>query len=202
MPKMPKVPPVVAAEPPSPGRFLEGLARLPRCPDRQNVKLHSAVMVGKRDGGHMTPDDQRALDDVAEVADSSGVNPRSMLAPYVQIALLLRGSIVTRSLPVGSPLPSDSELVERYGVSRETVRRAVALLRALGLAETRQGVGSVVARTPEVLKVSVAPGSRVVVRMPRPGELPEGLGYAVYVVTEPGKEPVVYDTGSTLLVFE
>jgi DNA-binding transcriptional ArsR family regulator len=159
-------------------------------------------MVGKSDGGHMTPDDQRAIDAVSEVAESSGVNPRSMLAPYVQIALLLRGSIVTRSLPVGSPLPSDAELVERFGVSRETVRRAIGLLRDLGLAETRRGVGSVVARTPEVQRVAVAPGSRVVVRMPRPNELPEGLGYAVYVVSEPGREPRTYDTGATLLVFE
>jgi DNA-binding transcriptional MocR family regulator len=159
-------------------------------------------MVGKRDGGHMTPDDQRALDDVSEVAESSVVNPRSLLAPYVQIALLLRGSITARQLPPGAPLPSDSELVERYGVSRETVRRALRLLRDLGLAETRQGVGSVVARTPELLRLAVAPGSRVVVRMPRPGETEEPLGYAVYVVSAPGEEPAVYSTATTYLVFE
>jgi DNA-binding transcriptional MocR family regulator len=150
----------------------------------------------------MTPEDEKALGDVAEVAEASGVNARSMLAPYVQIALLLRGQIVTRSLPAGAPLPSDAELVERYRVSRETARRAVALLRDLGLVETKRGIGSIVARTPEVLRLSVAPGSRVVVRMPRPGELPEGLGYAVYVVSAPGEEPAVFDTGSTLLVFE
>ncbi len=148
----------------------------------------------------MNPEDQRAIDGVADVAEASAVNPRSMLAPYVQIALYLRGAIIARQLPVGSPLPSEPELVARYRVSRETVRRALGLLRTLGLAETRRGVGSVVARTPDVRRVEVAPGSRVIVRMPQPGETPEGLGYAVYVISEPGKDPATYDTATTLLV--
>jgi len=60
-------------------------------------------------------------------------------------------------------------------------------------------VGHFVARTPGIQRVEIEPGARVVVGMPQPGET-EGLAYAVYVVSEPGKEPAVYDTGSTLLV--
>jgi DNA-binding transcriptional regulator YhcF (GntR family) len=148
----------------------------------------------------MTPDDQRALDHVRAVAESGAVNARSVLAPYIQIALYLRGAIITGQLPVGSPLPSDAELTARYRVSRETVRRAIGLLRDLGLAETRRGTGSFVAQVPQVQRVEVAPGANVLVRMPQPDEISSGLGYAVLVVTEPGRDPVAYDSATTLLV--
>ena len=40
----------------------------------------------------------------------------------------------------------------------------------------------------------MAPGSRVIVRMPQTHEQGELLGLTVFVVTEPGKPPVAYDT--------
>ena len=92
-------------------------------------------------------------------------------------------------------------LSERYKVSRDTVRKAMQLLRDIGIAETRRGVGHFVTRTPEIRQVIVAPGSRVIVRMPQPHEQGELLGLTVFVVTEPGKPPVTYDTAQTLLVF-
>ena len=155
-----------------------------------------------RPGGHMTPDDhdQRALDGVRAVAESAPINSRSILAPYIQIALYLRGAIITGQLPVGSALPSEPELTARYKVSRETVRRAIGLLRDLGLTETRRGSGTFVARVPEVERVEVEPGARVLVRMPQPDEIRTGLGYAVLVVTEPGRDPIAYDSATTLLV--
>jgi hypothetical protein len=58
-----------------------------------------------------------------------------------------------------------------------------------------------VTRTPEIRQVILAPGSRVIVRMPQPDEQGELLGLTVFVVTEPGKPPVTYDTAQTLLVF-
>jgi DNA-binding transcriptional regulator YhcF (GntR family) len=145
-------------------------------------------------------DDQRALDHVRDMAESGAINARSMLAPYIQIALYLRGSIITGQLPVGSPMPSEPELAERYHVSRETVRRAIGLLRDLGLTETRRGSGTFVATVPQVQRVEVEPGARVLVRMPQAGEISSGLGYAVLVVTEPGRDPVAYDSATTLLV--
>jgi hypothetical protein len=75
------------------------------------------------------------------------------------------------------------------------------LLRDIGMADTRRGVGHFVTRTPEIRRVVVAPGSRVIVRMPQPHEEGELLGLTVFVVTEPGKPPVTYDTAQTLLVF-
>lgn len=45
-------------------------------------------------------------------------------------------------------LPSESELSEHYGASRVTVRKALDLLRAEGLVDSRQGFGWFVAGTP------------------------------------------------------
>ena len=155
----------------------------------------------QRDVRHFTAHDQRAIDGVSDVIDVSVINPRSMLPAYLQLAIYLRGAIIVRRLPPGSPLPSEPELSERYKVSRDTVRKAMQLLRDIGIADTRRGVGHFVTRTPEIRRVVLAPGSRVIVRMPQPHEEGELLGLTVFVVTEPGKPPVTYDTAQTLLVF-
>ena len=157
-------------------------------------------MMSQRDEHHFTVDDQRAVDGVSDIIDVSVINPRSMLPAYLQLAIYLRGAIIVRQLPPGSALPSEPELVERYRVSRDTVRKAMQLLREIGLAETRRGVGHFVTRTPEIHRVVLAPGSRVIVRMPQPHEMGELLGLTVFVVTEPGKRPVTYDTAQTVLV--
>src|ERR1700722_2696242 len=157
--------------------------------------------MAQRDEHHFTTNEQRAIDDVSDVIDVSVINPRSMLPAYLQLAIYLRGAIIVRRLPPGSPMPSEPELSERYKVSRDTVRRAMQVLRDIGITETRRGVGHFVTRTPEIRRVVVAPGSQVIVRMPQPHEQGELLGLTVFVVTEPGKSPVAYDTGQPLLVF-
>ena len=155
----------------------------------------------QRDQRHFAAEDQRAVDDISDVIDASAINPRSMLPAYLQLAIYLRGSIIVRQLPPGTPLPSEPELCERYKVSRDTVRRSMQVMREIGLAETRRGVGHFVTRTPEMRRVVVAPGGRVIVRMPQPHEQGELLGLTVFVVTEPGKPPVAYDTAQTVLAF-
>lgn len=149
----------------------------------------------------MAERDQRVVDGVGDVIDGSVINPGSMLPVYLQLASIVRGMIIVRQLPPGTPLPSEPELSERYQVSRDTVRRAMQLLREIGLAGTRRGVGHFVTRTPEIRRVVISPGSRVFVRMPQPDEQRELLGLTVFVVTEPGEPPVVYDTAQTVLVF-
>ncbi|NML46192.1 GntR family transcriptional regulator [Ramlibacter sp. G-1-2-2] len=61
-----------------------------------------------------------------------------------QVFLVLRDRIVSGALPAASPLPTEGELCEQFGVSRITVRRALADLTAQGLVERRHGVGSFV----------------------------------------------------------
>ena len=61
-----------------------------------------------------------------------------------QIANKLRAAILTRRLAPGDKLPSQPDLATRYGVARETVKRALELLRAERLIVTRQGSGAFV----------------------------------------------------------
>ena len=60
---------------------------------------------------------------------------------YLQLAALLREDIAAGRLRPGDKLPSESELVERYGVGRVTVREALALLVNEGLLRKLQGRG-------------------------------------------------------------
>jgi GntR family transcriptional regulator len=70
--------------------------------------------------------------------------------PYQDIVDELRGSILGGQLAPGERLPSENELAARYGTSRPTVRRAIALLKAQGLVDTEQGRGVFVRPTPHV----------------------------------------------------
>ncbi|MDI1464304.1 GntR family transcriptional regulator [Catellatospora sp. KI3] len=61
-----------------------------------------------------------------------------------QIANKLRAAILTRRLAPGDKLPSQPELSARYGVARETVKRAMEILRGERLVVSRQGSGAYV----------------------------------------------------------
>jgi GntR family transcriptional repressor for pyruvate dehydrogenase complex len=58
----------------------------------------------------------------------------------------LTAEIGSGRLAPGARLPTEQELTAALGVSRTVVREAVAVLRAEGLVETRQGVGAFVVR--------------------------------------------------------
>jgi GntR family transcriptional regulator len=66
---------------------------------------------------------------------------------FKQLARRLAGPIEAGDPPVGGLLPTEDEIAKRHGVSRHTVRHALAELRSLGLIESRQGVGSIVVRS-------------------------------------------------------
>src|SRR5256885_2605050 len=75
-------------------------------------------------------------------------DPDDPKQPSQQTATKLRAAILTRKLAPGDRLPSQPELSARYGVARETVKRALEILRAERLIVSRQGSGAFVrART-------------------------------------------------------
>ena len=61
------------------------------------------------------------------------------------IAERIAGDIINGKLAPGARLPTEQSMVAAMGVSRTTVREAVAALRADGLVITRQGAGAFVA---------------------------------------------------------
>lgn len=67
-----------------------------------------------------------------------------MATRHEEIAEELRRAIDREEYTVGSRLPAETDLAARYGVSRGTVRQAVAALTAEGLIGSRQGARRVV----------------------------------------------------------
>ncbi|CAM5314898.1 MULTISPECIES: GntR family transcriptional regulator [Streptomyces] len=65
-------------------------------------------------------------------------------ALYQQVASAIREAILSGEFAPDSLLPSEAQLMARYGVSRPTVRNAIAALRAEGLIDVRHGKGSFV----------------------------------------------------------
>ncbi len=74
-----------------------------------------------------------------EDTDSASKGPK-----YKRVYVELRGALTNGTHREGDKLPSENELVERFGVSRPTVRRALAQLVTDGLIERRMGAATVV----------------------------------------------------------
>jgi len=65
-----------------------------------------------------------------------------------QLFLVLHDEIARGALAPGDALPTEQTLGNQFGVSRITVRRALADLAGAGLIERRHGVGSFVCDQP------------------------------------------------------
>jgi GntR family transcriptional regulator len=63
---------------------------------------------------------------------------------YVQLAAILRARIDAGDYAPGRALPSETTLMQEHGLARETVRKAVRVLRDEGLVQIVQGRGAYV----------------------------------------------------------
>jgi GntR family transcriptional regulator len=77
---------------------------------------------------------------------------RSSWPLYLQISDDLRTQILQQQLRPGERLPSEHSLMERYGASRQTVRKAVAVLKTEGLLDAAQGQGVFVRKRAPMLR--------------------------------------------------
>jgi mutator protein MutT len=82
-------------------------------------------------------------------------------------------------------MPSEKDLHDEFGLARETVRRAVAVLRTEGLIEVRPGRGTFVAEPPGRIEL-------------RPGD--SAVSVAALTVTRAGGATETYPAGTTLAV--
>jgi GntR family transcriptional regulator len=69
---------------------------------------------------------------------------------YRKVAEDIKAAIAAGTYPANTKLPSESELSERYSVSRGTIRQAFAALRADGVIASRRGARRVVIGGPRV----------------------------------------------------
>ncbi|MEP0903535.1 phosphonate metabolism transcriptional regulator PhnF [Nodosilinea sp. FACHB-13] len=76
---------------------------------------------------------------------------------YLQIASQLRRNIQESVFKVGDRLPTETELSERFGVNRHTLRRAIEVLRQEGIVGVERGRGTFVMADP----IAVPIGKRV-----------------------------------------
>jgi GntR family transcriptional regulator len=85
----------------------------------------------------------------ARTAASQPVQPEAIsgeAALYRRVANVLSEQIVRGDYPVGTNLPPETELCERFAVSRHTIRQALRQLRDDGLVTSRQGAGTIVVK--------------------------------------------------------
>jgi GntR family transcriptional regulator len=69
----------------------------------------------------------------------------SRIPLYYQLENVLREKITSGAFEPGDKMPTESELIDEYGVSRITVRQALQALSEDGLIERKQGRGTLVA---------------------------------------------------------
>lgn len=109
---------------------------------------------------------------------------------YAAIGEALRHGIMRGQFPSGSQLPSESELMSQFAVSRVTVRLALDALRSAGLVESRQGKGYFVRAVRAVHDLARLQGF---------GELMEAAGVEAHsVVLGIGERPAGIDAQKAL----
>lgn len=122
------------------------------------------------------------------------IDPTADRAVYRQLADILRDAIQRGEHKPGQMLPAEGTIMETYGVGRDTVRRALGVLRVEGLVVTEAKVGTYVRGQEDVSTVHIAAGARVSSRMPTQDErrehgIPEGV--PVLVVETDGREEIL-----------
>lgn len=133
---------------------------------------------------------------MARAAADEAASPARALraAPYRRVKQWLKDGLARGRWAAGALMPSESDLVARFGVSRMTVGRALNELQAEGLVERRQGQGTFAAeryRVASQLRIrdlheeiesgGHAHDARVVIgrEEPAPAAIAERLGLAI-----------------------
>jgi DNA-binding FadR family transcriptional regulator len=95
------------------------------------------------------------------------IDPSLDRPAYQQLADAIREQIRAGHHRPGGRLPSEPQLTQTYGLGRETVRRAMGVLRGEGLVITVQGEGTLVRRpTSRTRTLRIGPNDRITARMP------------------------------------
>jgi GntR family transcriptional repressor for pyruvate dehydrogenase complex len=99
------------------------------------------------------------------MADDLSTDERLERRPKLseRVVAAIRQQILSGAFPVGQKLPTESQLTDRFGVSRTVVREAMASLAADGLVEPRQGAGVFVLDRPAATlgKITAEIGNKI-----------------------------------------
>jgi DNA-binding GntR family transcriptional regulator len=124
------------------------------------------------------------------------ITPEPEGALYRRLAARLRAQITSGELQPGQRFPSEKDLVDGFGVSRDTARKAVAILRSEGMIVVRHGYPTRVrSAEAEVETVKVMRGSELTIRAATESDqrdLGVGDGRAVAVLVDPAGKVRVF----------
>lgn len=104
---------------------------------------------------------------------TAGIDRRSGVAMWRQIADEIRASIARGEFAVAAPLPSEMALADRFGVNRHTVRSAIASLVQEGILRAERGRGTFVEKR-EQLQFAIRKRTRFSEGLSRQGTSGEG----------------------------
>jgi len=125
--------------------------------------------------------------------EGDAINRQSKMPLHEQLYEILRGTILSGEWDVGEMIPAEPELIERYGVSRITVRQALNRLVNEGLIYRQQGRGTFVAEptleqgltriisfTEDMQQRGLVPGTKILFSglLPAPEDVAEMLQIA------------------------
>ena len=114
-----------------------------------------------------------------------------MSAKYVQLANSLRASIAAGEYQSTNRLPTEQQLMQQFGVSRQTVRNALEILTRERLIQRRQGSGTVILeQKPKSENNTIA----IVISFANSYIFPSLLMEAQQVLLENGFSALVYGT--------
>ncbi len=108
--------------------------------------------------------------DTASGPEDTGTVRRKKLSD--RIAVSLRQDFLAGQVEIGQKLPTETQLAEKFDVSRTVVREAIATLVADGLVETRQGAG--------IFVLGHRPSSAPAVAAPK--DVPGNISHALNVL--------------------
>ncbi|MGC5031497.1 GntR family transcriptional regulator [Micromonospora sp. DT229] len=113
------------------------------------------------------------------------IDPSADRAVFRQLADLLRDRITSGDIAPGASLPSELRLAQEHGLSRTSVRQAIAILRSEGLVIVEPPRGTFVRTIEPTETVKLLKGDTASARMPTPAERREleiGEGVPVLVI--------------------
>ena len=76
-------------------------------------------------------------------------NPIKVTKIYEQVIQQIKDMIADGTLKSGDKLPTERELVEKFNVSRASIREALRSLESIGIVESKQGEGNFIGRNIE-----------------------------------------------------
>jgi DNA-binding FadR family transcriptional regulator len=95
--------------------------------------------------------------ELGKTLSASFTQPRRSRGLVQVIVDDLAGAIRYGEIKAGDKLPTESEVMTRFGVSRTVVREALSKLQASGLVETRHGIGTFAMALPDTSYFRIAP---------------------------------------------